>query len=82
MSLLQVKNLVVEFPPRPGTPRALDDISFELAPGEILGVVGESGAAQSLTRAAAPGLRYPPGGGGRLVRARQPPGPWGASGGG
>jgi hypothetical protein len=36
MSLLQVKNLVVEFPHRRGTLRALDDISFEIAPGEQL----------------------------------------------
>ena len=49
MSLLQVKNLVVEFPSRHGTLRALDDISFDIAPGEILGVVGESGAGKSLT---------------------------------
>ena len=41
MSLLEVKNLVVEFPGRRGTLRALDDISFSIAPGEILGVVGE-----------------------------------------
>ena len=52
MSLLEVKNLVVEFPGRRGTLRALDDISFSIAPGEILGVVGESGAGKSLTGAA------------------------------
>ena len=51
MSLLQVKNLIVEFPHRRGTLRALDDISFDIAPGEILGVVGESGAGKSLTAA-------------------------------
>ena len=61
MSLLQVKNLVVEFPHRRGTLRALDDISFEIAPGEILGVVGESGAGKSLTGAAIIGLLDPPG---------------------
>ena len=44
MSLLEVKNLVVEFPNRHGVLRALDNISFSIAPGEILGVVGESGA--------------------------------------
>ena len=61
MSLLQVKNLVVEFPNRRGTLRALDDISFGIAPGEILGVVGESGAGKSLTGAAIIGLLEPPG---------------------
>ena len=61
MSLLQVNNLVVEFPNRRGTLRALDDISFDIAPGEILGVVGESGAGKSLTGAAIIGLLEPPG---------------------
>ncbi|QDL54455.1 ABC transporter ATP-binding protein [Rhodoferax aquaticus] len=61
MSLLQVKNLVVEFPSRKGTLRALDNVSFEIAPGEILGVVGESGAGKSLTGAAIIGLLEPPG---------------------
>ena len=61
MSLLQVKNLVVEFPGRRGTLRALDQVSFDIAPGEILGVVGESGAGKSLTGAAIIGLLEPPG---------------------
>ena len=61
MSLLQVRTLVVEFPGRRGTLRALDDISFDIAPGEILGVVGESGAGKSLTGAAIIGLLEPPG---------------------
>jgi peptide/nickel transport system ATP-binding protein len=61
MSLLQVQNLVVEFPTRRGKLRALDDISFDIAPGEILGVVGESGAGKSLTGAAIIGLLEPPG---------------------
>ena len=59
--LLQVKNLRVEFPTRHGTLLALDDISFDIAPGEILGVVGESGAGKSLTGAAIIGLLEPPG---------------------
>jgi peptide/nickel transport system ATP-binding protein len=61
MSLLEVKNLIVEFPTRRGILRALDDISFDIAPGEVLGVVGESGAGKSLTGAAIIGLLEPPG---------------------
>jgi len=61
MSLLSVRNLVVEFPYRRGTLRALDDISFDIAPGEVLGVVGESGAGKSLTGAAIIGLLESPG---------------------
>ncbi len=59
--LLDVRNLRVEFPTRRGTLVALDDVSFEIAPGEILGVVGESGAGKSLTGAAIIGLLDPPG---------------------
>jgi peptide/nickel transport system ATP-binding protein len=59
--LLQVKNLRVEFPTRQGMLLALDDVSFDIAPGEILGVVGESGAGKSLTGAAIIGLLEPPG---------------------
>ncbi len=59
--LLEVRNLKVEFPTRRGTLLALDDISFDIAPGEILGVVGESGAGKSLTGAAIIGLLDPPG---------------------
>jgi peptide/nickel transport system ATP-binding protein len=60
-ALLEVRHLRVEFPTRRGTLLALDDISFDIAPGEILGVVGESGAGKSLTGAAIIGLLEPPG---------------------
>src|SRR2546423_3219975 len=59
--LLEVRHLRVEFPTRRGTLVALDDISFDIAPGEVLGVVGESGAGKSLTGAAIIGLLDPPG---------------------
>jgi peptide/nickel transport system ATP-binding protein len=59
--LLQVKDLCVEFPTRHGVLKALDRVAFDIAPGEILGVVGESGAGKSLTGAALIGLLEPPG---------------------
>ena len=59
--LLEVKHLRVEFPTRRGTLVAVDDVSFAIQPGEVLGVVGESGAGKSLTGAAIIGLLDPPG---------------------
>jgi peptide/nickel transport system ATP-binding protein len=59
--LLEVRHLRVEFPTRRGTLVALDDVSFDIAPGEVLGVVGESGAGKSLTGSAIIGLLDPPG---------------------
>ena len=61
MPLLSVRNLSVEFPGRRGRLRALDGITFDIEAGEILGVVGESGAGKSLTGAAIIGLLEPPG---------------------
>jgi peptide/nickel transport system ATP-binding protein len=59
--LLSVRNLEVAFPTRRATLTAVDRISFDIAAGEVLGVVGESGAGKSLTGAAIIGLLEPPG---------------------
>jgi peptide/nickel transport system ATP-binding protein len=58
--LLKVENLRIEVPTRRGVLVAVDDVSFDIAPGEVLGVVGESGAGKSLTGAAIIGLLEPP----------------------
>src|SRR5438552_6809371 len=59
--VLSVRNLQVEFATRRSTLRAIDGISFDIARGEILGVVGESGAGKSVTGLAVIGLIDPPG---------------------
>ncbi len=59
--LLEVSRLIVEFSSWRGTIRAIDDLSFHIDAGEVLGVVGESGAGKSLTGAAITGLLDPPG---------------------
>jgi len=59
--LLQVRNLRVEFNTRRGTLTAIDGVSLDIAQGEVLGVVGESGAGKSLTGMAIIGLLEPPG---------------------
>ena len=59
--VLSVRNLRVEFPTRRARLVAVDDLSFDIAPGEVLGVVGESGAGKSVTGAAVIGLIEPPG---------------------
>jgi peptide/nickel transport system ATP-binding protein len=61
MPILSVRNLRVEFPTRRGVLVAVDDISFDIGPGEVLGVVGESGAGKSMTGTAVIGLIEPPG---------------------
>ena len=67
--LLQVENLRIEIPGRRGTLTAVNDISFAIGEGEVLGVVGESGAGKSLTGSAVIGLLEPPCriAGGRIV---------------
>ncbi len=58
--VLIIENLTVELPTRRGTLTAVDGVSLAIAPGEVLGVVGESGAGKSLTGAAVIGLLEPP----------------------
>jgi peptide/nickel transport system ATP-binding protein len=58
--LLNIEDLKIEFPSRRGTLVAVDGISLSIDPGEVLGVVGESGAGKSLTGAAIIGLLEPP----------------------
>jgi peptide/nickel transport system ATP-binding protein len=59
--MLSVRSLKVQFPTRRGILTAVDDVSFSIAPGEVLGVVGESGAGKSITGMAVIGLLEPPG---------------------
>jgi len=56
-----VRHLEVQFPTRRRTLTALNDVTFDVMPGEILGVVGESGAGKSMTGNAIIGLLEPPG---------------------
>ena len=56
--VLSVRNLRVEFVTRRGALRAIDGVSFDIAKGEVLGVVGESGAGKSVTGLAAIGLSF------------------------
>ncbi|MCB1493479.1 MAG: ABC transporter ATP-binding protein, partial [Rhodobiaceae bacterium] len=60
-TVLDVRNLRVEFPTRRGILTAVDDVSLNIRKGEILGVVGESGAGKSMTGMAILGLLEPPG---------------------
>ncbi|MGL1148096.1 ATP-binding cassette domain-containing protein, partial [Vibrio parahaemolyticus] len=61
MALLEIRDLAVEFVTRRRRVRALDGISLDIDAGEIVGMVGESGAGKSLTGAAVIDLLDPPG---------------------
>ncbi|MEP0563345.1 MAG: ABC transporter ATP-binding protein, partial [Paracoccaceae bacterium] len=67
--MLRVENLTVKFPSRFGDVTAVEDMSISIAPGEIHGLVGESGAGKSTVGAAIIGLLSTPGyvAGGTLV---------------
>jgi peptide/nickel transport system ATP-binding protein len=58
--LLSVRGLTVDLKARHGWVRALDGVNFDIGRGEVLGMVGESGAGKSLTGAAIIGLLEPP----------------------
>ena len=61
-TVLDVKNLKVTFQTREGLVTAVNDISFTVGAGEVLGLVGESGSGKSVTGLAILGLIDPPGG--------------------
>lgn len=57
--LLEVRNLSIAFPSAHGDVNIVDDVSFTVAPGETMGLVGESGCGKSITAMAIMGLLPP-----------------------
>jgi peptide/nickel transport system ATP-binding protein len=66
-STLEVQDLKTHFFTRAGVARAVDGVSFEVKPGEVLGLVGESGCGKTVTGFSILGLVDPPG---RIVSGR------------
>jgi len=59
--LLEVEHLKTYFPTRSGLVKSVDDVSFRIGEGELLGLVGESGCGKSITALSVMGLISPPG---------------------
>lgn len=59
-NILSIRDLTVEIPTRHGILRPVDGISYDIGRGEILGIVGESGAGKSMAGNAVIGLLSPP----------------------
>jgi peptide/nickel transport system ATP-binding protein len=59
--LLEVRKLKTHFPTRAGLVKAVDDVSFSIGEGELVGLVGESGCGKSITALSIMRLIYPPG---------------------
>ena len=58
--ILSIRNLTIDIPTRHGVFKPVEGVSYDIFPGEIRGVVGESGAGKSMTGNAVIGLLDPP----------------------